>query len=350
MEILLLIAIVAVGAAGLYVAATFNKRTEQNFDPLIKKAEANISREVTEARAELLKEVQAASGELRQQAKAHAARQQSDGELRQGLDTAFGELRQQAQARAEEARSTGELLRGLAAASDELRQQVQAITNELRRNSELVKHLDEQADARQSRLAGELAHLGQLERQVAKLSESLGQQSSRISGIYRHFLRQEMAAGSPGEDNSLLLAMLEAESYVDDQGWGGRPRLYALTEKVSTGAAGGDELELVDQGPLPDGDLSEALAGVHWQSDVVGCVLVAELAALAPRGEAGAPLDPAAAGQWASSHPDGRAARLAIGFRRNGAHECGLRIKGEDELQIRADLAADLVAALARTF
>ena len=34
MEILLLVAIMVVAAAGLYVAATFNKRTEQSTAPL----------------------------------------------------------------------------------------------------------------------------------------------------------------------------------------------------------------------------------------------------------------------------------------------------------------------------
>jgi len=98
------------------------------------------------------------------------------------------------------------------------------------------------------------------------------------------------------------------------------------------------------------GSVREVLAGIHWPADVAGCVLVTELAALPTGGEEDAPIDPVAAGQWTSAHPDGRAARLAVGIRRSGEHKCGLRIKGEDEMQVRTDLAGDLATALLRTF
>lgn len=347
MEILLLIAIIAVGTSGLYVAATFNSRTRKNFAPLMDDAAKNIGKEMAPTREELGREMQAITDELRE-----------GGDLLRRLEAAGGELRQQVQAHADELRDGTELLRRLEAASGGLRQQMQAITDEVRRNSELVKHFDEQFGARQDQLGGDLA---QLDHRVAEFGDSLTHQSSRISGTYRYIIRQETLAGSSTENDSLLLAMLEAESYADDKGWGGRPHLYALTEKTSTVAADGesaagirgarhDALVLVDRGRLPDGDLVEVLAGIHWPADVAGCVLVTELAALSPGGEEDAPIDPVAAGQWTSVHPDGRAARLAVGIRRSGEHKCGLRIKGEDEMHVRTDLAGDLVAALLRTF
>jgi hypothetical protein len=375
MEILLLIAIIAVGASGLYVAATFNSRTRQNFAPLMDDAAKNIGKEIAATRGELgrqmqaitddvrqstdpIRRLEAASGKLQEQVQAHADELRDSTELLRRLEAASGELRQQMQAHADELRDSTEPLRRLEAASGELRQQMQTITDEVRRNSELVKHLDEQFGARQNQLGEDLA---QLDHRVAEFSDSLTHQSSRISGIYRYVIRQETLAGSSAENDSLLLAMLEAESYEDDKGWGGRPHLYALTEKTSTVAADResaagirgarhDALVLVNRGRLPDGDLVEVVAGIHWPADVVGCVLVTELAALSPGGEEYAPIDPVAAGQWTSVHPDGRAARLAVGIRRSGEHKCGLRIKGEDEMHARTDLASDLVAALLRTF
>jgi hypothetical protein len=375
MEILLVIAIIAVGASGLYVAATFNTRTRQNFTPLMDNAERNLGKEITAARGaleqtmqaitgevrrngDLTRRLEAASGELRQQAQAQADELRNGKALLSRLEAGSGELRQQAQAQADELGNDRELLSRLEAATGELRQQMQVITGELRRNSELIKHFDEETGARQNQLGEDLMKLGH---QVAAFGDALADQSSRISGIYRYVISQELLAGSSTEDDSLLLAMLEAESYVDDKGWGGRPHLFALTEKASRGAAGGqsatgirgarpDALVLVDRGRLPEGNLVTVLADIRWPEDVVGCVLVTELAAL-PRGsEEGAPIDPDAAGQWTSTHPDGRTARLAVGIRVSGEYKSGLRIKGEDEMHIRTDLAPDLVAALQRTF
>jgi hypothetical protein len=106
----------------------------------------------------------------------------------------------------------------------------------------------------------------------------------------------------------------------------------------------------VEQDRLPDGDLTTALAGVRWPADVVGCVLVTELAARPPGSAGGALVDAPAAAHWTSTHPDGRPARLTVGVSRSGEHVCGLRIKGEDEMRVRNEMARDLVAALLGTF
>ena len=82
---------------------------------------------------------------------------------------------------------------------------------------------------------------------------------------------------------------------------------------------------------------------------MVGCVLVTELADLPARTD-GAPVDHVAASQWASARPDGGPARLAVSVGRNGEHVCGFRVKGEHDVQTRADLADDIVTALRGTF
>ena len=322
MEILLLIAILAVGASGLYVAATCNTRAKRNFAPLDDAAE-----KIEAARGQLGQQVQGIGGEL-----------QRNTELVRYLEAASRELGQQVQGIAGELRRNTELVRHLEAASGELRWQVQAVTEELRQDRERVKHSDEQIEARQNQHGRDLALL---DHRVAELRESLTQQSTRISRIYRYVMRQETQAGSSAENNSLLLAMLETESYVDDKGWDGRPHLYALTAAEMSDSRPA-ALIPVEHERLPDGDLIEVLAGIHWPADVVGCVLVTELAA--------APVDALAAGEWTSTHPDGRSARLAVGVCRSGEHTCGLRIKGEDEVQVRPELAPDLVTALLGTF
>lgn len=163
------------------------------------------------------------------------------------------------------------------------------------------------------------------------------------------------------EMDPLVFAMLEAESHMARKGWGLPPQLYALAGKASliaadqelaaeVRAARADALVPVEQEPLPAGEPMEVLASIHWPEEVVGCVLVTELIVLPPRAEEQAPDDPVAAEQWASTHPDGRQARLAVGVSRNGEYTCGLRIKGEDSVQVGTDIADDIVTALLGTF
>jgi len=307
MEILLLIAIVAIAAAGLFVAATFNKRTRDNFTPIMNSTGEMILGEFEETGNKLRTELQAITGELRQ---------------------------------------SREVLRHLQAASAELRQAMQTVTDELQRNKELLGHLDEQVGVRQNQLDRDAT---QLDHRIAGLGESLAEQSARISGIYRYVVRRETQAGSSAENGSLLLAMLEAESYVDSKGWGGRPYLYTLTAPTSIMAAD-QALLAVEQERLAAGDLTEALGGIHWPTDVVGCVLVAELADLPVGSGEHTDIDALTAEQWTSPNPDGRPVRIAIGVGRDGAHQCGFRIKGDDEVQVRTELASDLVTALLGTF
>jgi len=370
MEILLLIAVIASAASGLYVAVAFKVFTRLVDDAArdtAEKIEAAIAALHEHAKAitkdlggnrQLAARLETDSGELRQQVQAISDELRWNREVAGHLDTASGELRQQVEAIASELRHDRELAARLETANGELQHQIQAIADELRQNRELARHLDEQAVARQ---AGFGKNLARLDHRVAEAGESLTRQSLRIAEIYRYVIRRETLASDSAENDLLLLAMLEAESYADSKGWGERPLLYALTAPSSpvaaddeladgTGGARPDALVPVEQEPLPDGDLADVLAGIQWPADVVGCVLVTELAALPPGNESDGPVGPPAPGEWASTRPDGRPARLTVGVRKGGVHMCGLRVKGEDEMQVRNEMAAELVAVLLGTF
>lgn len=323
MEILLLVVIMAVAASGVYVAATFNKRTKQNTAPLVDGAVKGIAKGIEVTAEDLRQQLQVITNELRQNRE---------------LTTRD---RSEVQGRLDQADS-----------------RISSISSQFLAALETFERLGEQIDTRQGDLSRDLA---QLDHRVAQLGESLAQQSARIIEIHRYPQSQETQTESSLETDSLVLAMLEAESHMDRKGWGKPPHLYALTEKTlpitadhelyaEIRDARPEAMILVEQEPLPDGDLAEVLASIHWPEDVVGCVLVAELTALPPRSKEDAPINPAAAGQWASTHPDGRPARLAVGVCRNGAYTCGFRIKGEDNVQVGIERAEDLVTALLGTF
>jgi hypothetical protein len=161
-------------------------------------------------------------------------------------------------------------------------------------------------------------------------------------------------------NHPLALAVLEAESSRALDGWGKPPQLYALVAKAvlrtdpelaaRIEAAPEGSLIPVKQDPLPAGEPLEVLAGVHWPDNVTGCVLVSELVVLPPETAGQAPHDPAQLEQWASRQPGHRPARLAVGVSRNGDYACILRLKDENSVQFDPRLADDLVAALLGTF
>jgi F0F1-type ATP synthase membrane subunit b/b' len=342
MEILILIAVIATGISGLYVAYTFKIHTERNIEPLMQRMTKAAHDQIEEAGKDLRKQLQESTEQLRA--------------------------------------VTGKDL----VTSRELSQQVRTITSELRQDREVVRHLAERIDERQDqfgkdlleadrrmaqlggsveqRLGGSLQQLGgsveQINAAIERLGGSLDRQVARLTAIYSHVKSQGQPTGTSREKDQLILAMLEAESHMERKGWGIPPRLYALSEKIrpepadhEPSAERPDPLILVAERPLPDGDPVKALTSISWPGDVAGCVLVAELTDLPAGGDEDDPIDPVAAGQWASSRPDGRPARLAVAVRRNGEHACGLRVKDENDVQIRPDIAAGkIVAALLGTF
>ncbi len=315
MEILVLIAVIAVGASALYVALTFNIRIEKRIDPLMR-----------DTKQDILDKIEGVGGALEQK-----------------IQKITTDLRQ--------------------AASGELEEQIKPIREELRQEGELIAGLTGKIDTWQDQLGPDelKKNLAQLGERVAQLGESLDRQSAQLSETYSQVMSQGKRAGTSAETDPLVLATLEAESHADRKGWGMPPRLYALTEKISPADASRERsgqmkddrpggLVPVAREPLPDGEPIEFLADIHWPGDVVGCVLVTELTDLSARNGGSAPIDPVAAGQWASAHPDGRPARVAVGVRRNGEYTCALRIKGEYDVKIRTEMAGDIVAALRGTF
>jgi hypothetical protein len=317
MEMLILIAVIATGTSALYVAYTFKKYAERDADPL-------IQRTLQAARTQ----TGAASEDLRRQIQANTTRLDA---MARNAPVTTGELEQQVQA-----------------VTAALQRELQSITTELRQDREAAAQLANRIDTRQAQLAKDLSEAN---RRVAQLGESLARQAAQLTAIYS----QGRLTGPSAEMNQLTLAMLEAESHVDSKGWGTLPHLFALTEWMPAGladhelSAGTPDALILVPHKLPDGDLAAALASIHWPEDVVGCVLVTELTDLPARKD-GAPVDQVAARHWASARPDGGPARLAVSVGRNGEHVCGFRVKGEHDVQTRADIGSDVVNVLRGTF
>jgi len=340
MDIFILIAIIFVGASALFVALKFDTRTQKSItkyvNPLIESKAKSISEKI-DASSAAGKKGDADLGNLIQDIPRQQQKAINSG-LGQQAERIITELRE--------------------ATGSELRQQVQKLVAELRQERELVQHLVDELDTHQGQLRKDLA---QLDNRVAQLGDSLTWQGAQLTDIYRHTSSQGNLAGISPEAIPLALAMLEAESHADRLGWGTSPQLYALTATVSLVTADHtplaemrygrpDRLILAAHESLPGDGLIEALADIRWPGDVAGCVLITEFTDLPARGEEDAPLAPDAGAQWANPHPDGRPARLAAGVRRSGEHLCAVRIKGDNDVQVRNEMAGDIVTALLGTF
>ncbi len=175
-------------------------------------------------------------------------------------------------------------------------------------------------------------------------------------------LRDDLPAGGP-----LTEALVEVERHVGAGGWDQPPQIFALVstddliraepdfarsvglgaEEVPPGA-----LTPIEQDPLPDGPLDDALAQIMWPAEVRGCCLVHEVVLLPPEAEAEMP-EQADALEYAARHPQRREARVAVGVLRDGSRATAVRFRGpeqpEDELLVGDDLAPDLSEALFAT-
>ncbi|WP_249643896.1 PPA1309 family protein [Nocardia sputi] len=181
----------------------------------------------------------------------------------------------------------------------------------------------------------------------------------------------------------LARSVREVAEFVDAEGWGRPPQMFALVPTVDLVAAQpeledqldeGGELTPVAQEAFPDDitggsiALDEFLATTSWPPAVRGCVLVQEIVVLPPDAEstlddALAPLladheaADAAARAAAEAHPQRREARLFAAVLREGASLCLLQLRPEDdaddfgELDLRTypNLAPNLVEALHHT-
>ena len=323
MEMLILIAVILTGASGLYMAYTFKTHIEKHVAPLMERITQDARNQVEAASKELRQQIQATAGPLEAVASKDLVTN--------------GELRQQAWTM-----------------TDGLTREIRTIAGELQQDRNLASSLFERIATRQDQIGEDLQRA---DHRVAQLGASLARQGAQLTAIYGYVRSQGRQTGTSQEPDQLLLAMLEAESDADGQGWGIPPHLYALTERPPPAAADHEHSASTPDAlipvahELPDGDLTEALAGIHWADDVAGCVLVAELTDLPAGGEQDGPIDPAAAEQWTSTCPDGRPARLAVGVRRNGEHVCGFRAQGDYDVRIRTDMAVgSIVTALHGTF
>ncbi len=329
MEIFLLLAVVAVGASGLYVAATLNSRAKQTTEPLIDKAVTRISGDIDTALTQKLQE------------------------LRIGLGQELAE-REKGSVQAQSERMADLI-------SDVKRQGVQTQAQ--------VAQIQAQVD--QTR-----AQVDQTRAQGAQIQAQVDQIGDRIADIVSHLTTMKPAKAEPspaetprGEitvtevtdpSHPLAVAVLEAESSCEHTGWDNPPQLFALVGKAKLidgdpglearfREAPEDSLIPVKQPPLRAGEPRAVLADVYWPGDVSGCVLVTELVVLPQEAGDEAPPDPAAVEQWAKDQPGGRLARLAVGVTRDGWYTCILRLKGEDSVRIDPGLADDLVVALLET-
>ncbi|PXX69079.1 hypothetical protein DFR70_102765 [Nocardia tenerifensis] len=181
----------------------------------------------------------------------------------------------------------------------------------------------------------------------------------------------------------LARSVREVAEFVDAEGWGRPPQMFALVPTAELVAAQPEladevdeaaELTPVAQEVFPDDitggsvALDEFLATTSWPPAVQGCVLVQEIVVLPPDAEstldeALVPLladheaADAAARAAAEAHPERREARLFAAVLREGASLCLLQLRpGDDEddfgdldLRTYPNLAPNLIDALHAT-
>lgn len=159
---------------------------------------------------------------------------------------------------------------------------------------------------------------------------------------------EQVDLGEVGElgdiDPALATAVLEIEAHAAATGWDQPARLYALVDTAQLVRAepelaammGLDEasaagsLTPVEQEQLA-GELEEQLQTITWPAEVAGCAAVVERLVLPPDADAAIPEDPAAAEEFARSHPDRQEVRIVAGATRAGATYCALRLRAHDD-------------------
>ncbi|MFG1791405.1 PPA1309 family protein [Nocardia sp. NPDC049149] len=181
----------------------------------------------------------------------------------------------------------------------------------------------------------------------------------------------------------LARSVREVAEFVDAEGWGKPPQMFALVPTADLVAAQPELLDELDEGAeltpvaqelFPDDvtggsmALDEILATMSWPPAVLGCVLVQEIVVLPPDAESAlddalVPLladheaADAAARAAAEAHPDRREARLFAAVLREGASLSLLQVRPEDDADEFADmdlrtypnLAPNLIDALHAT-
>ncbi|WP_176444426.1 PPA1309 family protein [Rhodococcoides kyotonense] len=193
-----------------------------------------------------------------------------------------------------------------------------------------------------------------------------------------------MDISSEGLEAALARCVREVVDFVDAEGWGQAPQVFALVPTSVLAAAepgllddiaDGSALTPIQQHALPDDieggspALEEFLATTSWPDGVVGCALVQEIVVLPPAAESD--LDDAltplladrdaadeAARITARSHPERKDARLIAAVVKDGPSLSLLQMQPDDdtdpfgptELLTYDDLAPNIVQALYATF
>jgi hypothetical protein len=176
---------------------------------------------------------------------------------------------------------------------------------------------------------------------------------------------EAMAAKQPGPDQApvdpvLQAAVREIEAHAAEAGWDQPARLYALVpttdllarEPQLAAAMGIDDasaagsLTPIEQDQMPaDRTLEQTLEQIMWPAEVFGCAAVVERLVLPPGSDATIPEDPAAAEEFAASHPDRQEVRIVAGATRDGSTYCALRLKSHDDEKSVVE-STDLVPGL----
>lgn len=196
-----------------------------------------------------------------------------------------------------------------------------------------------------------------------------------------------MDSEHPGAEASaaaLARCAREVADFVDGEGWGQPPQLFALVPTAVLAAAepglleelaDGSALTPIQQHTLPEDisggspALDEFLATTSWPEGVVGCALVQEIVVLPPAAESD--LDDAlvplladrdaaddAARQAAHSHPERKNGRLIAAVLQDGPSLTLLQMQPDDdadpfapiELLLYDNLAPGVVDGLYTTF
>lgn len=160
MEILLLVAILAVGASGLYVAATFNRRTRQNTAPLMNEAVRGISRQVAD------------TGE----------------NLSQQLHELTDLMLQERELINQDISKTQERL-------DHADMRLSSVAGQFSAELDTIKHQCAEIGAWQDHFGGILQQ--QLDHQAAQLGEVLARISAQVAGIESYLRGQETEPPDP---------------------------------------------------------------------------------------------------------------------------------------------------------
>lgn len=173
----------------------------------------------------------------------------------------------------------------------------------------------------------------------------------------------------PPPPSVLETTVVEIERHVARSGWDRPPVLFALVETADLArrepalarslglideATTAGSLTPVEQDPLGDAPLDEALAGIAWPEEVLGCALAHEVLVLPPSADQDGPHGDAAA--WAAAHPDRREVRMVVGVLRDGSRAGALRVRAAgadptaiDDVLVGPDLAPHLADALLET-